>query len=138
MFDALLLLSFGGPEGPEQVRPFLENVTRGRNVPPERLDDVAQHDADALIQIDMSEYNGTAGSMIIVNAKDDFRVARVKVSIHSSTGVLVEEGDAILDPIKRSLWNYTVTQNNPVLSGSVISAIATDLPGNNASLAVTK
>lgn len=42
-FDALLLLSFGGPEGPEQVRPFLENVTRGRGVPPERLDDVAQH-----------------------------------------------------------------------------------------------
>ena len=40
-FDAVLLLSFGGPEGPEQVRPFLENVTRGRNVPPERLDDVA-------------------------------------------------------------------------------------------------
>ena len=42
-FDALLLLSFGGPEGPEQVRPFLENVTRGRNIPPARLDDVAQH-----------------------------------------------------------------------------------------------
>jgi ferrochelatase len=42
-FDAVLLLSFGGPERPEQVRPFLENVTRGRNVPPERLDDVAEH-----------------------------------------------------------------------------------------------
>lgn len=42
-FDALLLLSFGGPEGPEQVRPFLENVTRGRDVPPERLDEVAEH-----------------------------------------------------------------------------------------------
>jgi len=42
-FDAILLLSFGGPEGPEQVRPFLENVTRGRNVPPERLDAVAEH-----------------------------------------------------------------------------------------------
>ena len=42
-FDAVLLLSFGGPEGPEQVRPFLENVTRGKNVPPERLDDVAEH-----------------------------------------------------------------------------------------------
>ena len=41
--DAILLLSFGGPEGPEQVRPFLENVTRGRNIPPERLDDVAEH-----------------------------------------------------------------------------------------------
>ncbi len=42
-FDAVLLLSFGGPEGPEQVRPFLENVTRGRKVPPKRLDEVAEH-----------------------------------------------------------------------------------------------
>src|ERR1700683_915993 len=42
-FDAILLLSFGEPEGPEQVRPFLENVTRGRNVPPERFDAVAGH-----------------------------------------------------------------------------------------------
>jgi len=41
--DALLLLSFGGPEGPRDVRPFLENVTRGRAVPPERLDAVAEH-----------------------------------------------------------------------------------------------
>ncbi len=41
--DALLLLSFGGPEGPQDVRPFLENVTRGRAVPPERLDAVAEH-----------------------------------------------------------------------------------------------
>ena len=41
--DALLLLSFGGPEGPQDVRPFLENVTRGRAVPPERLDAVAGH-----------------------------------------------------------------------------------------------
>jgi len=42
-YDALLLLSFGGPEGVDDVRPFLENVTRGRAVPPERLDDVAEH-----------------------------------------------------------------------------------------------
>ena len=41
--DAVLLLSFGGPEGPDEVRPFLENVTRGRGVPPERLDDVEHH-----------------------------------------------------------------------------------------------
>lgn len=41
--DALLLLSFGGPEGPGDVMPFLENVTRGRGVPPERLAEVAQH-----------------------------------------------------------------------------------------------
>jgi len=41
--DALLWLSFGGPEQPKDVRPFLANVTRGRGVPPERLDEVARH-----------------------------------------------------------------------------------------------
>jgi len=41
--DALLVLSFGGPEGPDDVMPFLENVTRGRGIPRERLEDVAQH-----------------------------------------------------------------------------------------------
>jgi ferrochelatase len=42
-FDAFLLVSFGGPEGPDDVMPFLQNVTRGRDVPPERLAEVAEH-----------------------------------------------------------------------------------------------
>lgn len=42
-FDAVLLLSFGGPEAPDQVMPFLENVTRGRGIPRERLAAVAEH-----------------------------------------------------------------------------------------------
>jgi ferrochelatase len=42
-YDAFLLLSFGGPEGPADVLPFLENVTRGRGVPRERLAEVAEH-----------------------------------------------------------------------------------------------
>jgi protoporphyrin/coproporphyrin ferrochelatase len=42
-FDAFLLLSFGGPEGPDDVLPFLRAVTRGRNVPDERLAAVAEH-----------------------------------------------------------------------------------------------
>ena len=41
--EALLVLSFGGPEGHDDVMPFLENVTRGRGIPPERLDEVAEH-----------------------------------------------------------------------------------------------
>lgn len=41
--DALVLLSFGGPDGPEDVMPFLENVTRGRGIPRERLEHVAEH-----------------------------------------------------------------------------------------------
>jgi len=43
MYDAILLVSFGGPERPEDVLPFLENVTRGRGVPRERLLEVAEH-----------------------------------------------------------------------------------------------
>jgi protoporphyrin/coproporphyrin ferrochelatase len=42
-YDALLLVSFGGPEGPDEVMPFLENVLRGRNVPRERMLEVAHH-----------------------------------------------------------------------------------------------
>jgi ferrochelatase len=42
-YDALLLVSFGGPEGMEEVLPFLENVLRGRHVPPERMQQVAHH-----------------------------------------------------------------------------------------------
>src|SRR3712207_4192407 len=42
-YDALLVLSFGGPEGIDEVLPFLENVLRGRNVPVERMREVAHH-----------------------------------------------------------------------------------------------
>lgn len=41
--DTVLLASFGGPEGPDEVMPFLERVTAGRQVPAERLEAVAQH-----------------------------------------------------------------------------------------------
>src|SRR4029079_3178400 len=42
-FDAVLLISFGGPQGLDDIRPFLANVLRGRNVPPARVDAVAHH-----------------------------------------------------------------------------------------------
>jgi ferrochelatase len=43
MYDSILVVSFGGPEKMEDVLPFLENVTRGRGIPPERLLEVAEH-----------------------------------------------------------------------------------------------
>jgi ferrochelatase len=42
-FDAVLMVAFGGPEGPEDIYPFLANVLRGRRVPQERVDAVASH-----------------------------------------------------------------------------------------------
>jgi ferrochelatase len=42
-YQAVVVVSFGGPEGPGDISPFLEHVTRGRRVPPERLAEVAGH-----------------------------------------------------------------------------------------------
>jgi ferrochelatase len=42
-FDAVLLISFGGPQGLADIRPFLANVLRGRHVPPSRIEEVAHH-----------------------------------------------------------------------------------------------
>ena len=42
-YDALLLFSFGGPDGPDDVLPFLRNVTAGKGIPDERLAVVAEH-----------------------------------------------------------------------------------------------
>ncbi|HEY3065583.1 MAG TPA: ferrochelatase [Methylomirabilota bacterium] len=43
MIDSVLLIAFGGPTAPDEVRPFLEVVARGRRIPPARLDEVAEH-----------------------------------------------------------------------------------------------
>ena len=42
-FDAVLLVSFGGPQGPDDIHPFLANVLRGRRIPPQRIEEVAHH-----------------------------------------------------------------------------------------------
>ncbi len=42
-FDAVLIIAFGGPEKPDDIRPFLANVLRGRRIPPERVEEVAHH-----------------------------------------------------------------------------------------------
>jgi ferrochelatase len=42
-YDAILLIAFGGPTTPEEIRPFLARVTKGISIPPERLEEVAHH-----------------------------------------------------------------------------------------------
>ena len=42
-YDALLICSFGGPNGTDDVLPFLRNVTRGKNIPEDRLVTVGEH-----------------------------------------------------------------------------------------------
>ena len=87
--------------------------------------------------INTEKYNGAPGSTITVSAKDDFRVVSVTVSIHTADGVLVEEGEAVLNPLHRHKWTYTAKQSIASLAGSKIRAIARDLPDNEGVLQIT-
>lgn len=87
--------------------------------------------------MDAADYKGIPGSTIVIQAKDDFRVSEVKLRIQTTAGLLVEEGNAILNPVNRNQWIYTATQNNATPAGSVITAYALDLPGNKGSLEIT-
>jgi hypothetical protein len=93
--------------------------------------------APVVKSIDVGKYTGVPASTIVISAKDDFRVAEVIVSIRTAAGLLVEEGNAILNPVKRDTWIYTATQNNTALAGSMILVTARDLPGNAGVLEAT-
>jgi hypothetical protein len=85
--------------------------------------------------ISTSAYDGTVGSKISVRAVDDFRVASVKVEIHAANGTLLEKGNA--EPNSNGIdWIYTATQVNSLRTGSKVTAIATDVPGNEGALEV--
>lgn len=85
----------------------------------------------------LSRYTGIPGSEIAVAAtKKNTKVTEVIVSIFSPAGVLIEEGKALLDKRRLKRWYYATTQNNPVLPGTKITAVAKDLPGNEAKMEV--
>ncbi len=77
-YDAFLLVSFGGPEGPDDVMPFLRNVTRGRGIPPQRLAAVAEH-YDAVGGV--SPINQQCRDLIAAIGKD-FATAGVDLPIY--------------------------------------------------------
>lgn len=77
-FDALLLLSFGGPEKPEDVIPFLENVLRGKNVPRERMMAVAEHYYHFGGKSPINEQN----RQLIAALKAEFAASGVKLPVY--------------------------------------------------------
>jgi ferrochelatase len=79
-YDAFLLVSFGGPERREDVLPFLENVLRGRNVPRERMLEVAEH-----------YYH--FGGVSPINAQNRALLAALKDEFAAAGGFAVDEHD---------------------------------------------
>ena len=92
--------------------------------------------APEITKIDTSAYHGAVGDSITVRATDDFKVTGVSVSIHNAAGDLLEQGAAVVQANTID-WLYKATVANAAIAGSKITAVATDLPGNNTSLDAT-
>jgi hypothetical protein len=91
--------------------------------------------APVISKIITDNYHGAVGNTLLVDASDDFKVTGVVVSIHNAAGDLIETGNAVIQ--ENEDWLYTATQVNAALAGSKITAVASDLPGNNTSFTVT-
>jgi hypothetical protein len=74
-------------------------------------------------------YRGSVGDIIVVIARDDFKVAAVTVSIYSAVGELIETGAAVANRDGLS-WQYVCTKQYTATAGCKMIAAATDLSGN--------
>ena len=75
-------------------------------------------------------YRGAVGDVVTVKATDDFMVTRVFVEILGPGDVVIESGDASLDPTRVNQWVYKATVANATLAGTKLRATAYDRPGN--------
>jgi hypothetical protein len=135
LFGSASLYAQGAMSSPELKKMYQKKATDGKTAFNIAFRDFIK--APVVKRIDAGNYNGTPGSTIAIVAKDDFRVTGVKVSIRTADGALIEEGEAILNPIDRNKWVYTAVQTNTSPPGSVITATAFDLPGNKGTLELT-
>lgn len=85
-------------------------------------------------EIKVAEYNGAIGDSIVIDATDDFKVTRVRVTISDPDGTKVEQGFAVQDAKVPERWVYTTTEANPSAKGSTISVTAFDTPQNETTL----
>jgi len=83
-----------------------------------------------IVSVDLGQLANQVGSKITALVTDNFRVEKVKVKIEKSNGVLLEEGDAVLQPDGLN-WQYTTTTANGNTAGNKVSIIASDLPGHS-------
>lgn len=91
--------------------------------------------APEITGINTALYTGEIGSKITVRAIDDFKVAGVRVKITNADGVVIEQGDAVLQGNGLD-WVYTASVLNDLVQGSRIEARAVDLPANETVMVV--
>jgi hypothetical protein len=121
-------------KNPEKKALYQQAVTGGQ-----RAYNVAIMDAlhaPVVENIDIKNYLGRQGDVIRIDAKDDFKVESVFVTISNESGEIIEQGNAVKQ--KEELeWSYVAINENPTLAGSKIEVVAKDLPGNSGSKTVS-
>ena len=117
---------------PEMKAMYQAVVTGGQRAFNIAMIDALQ--APVVESIQAEGYHGQKSEPIIIYAKDNFKVAAVLVSVYNKTGSLVEKGNAVLQENEEMNWLYICNEENTEYNGSKITAVATDLPGNMASL----
>jgi hypothetical protein len=90
--------------------------------------------SDALLppklgKFNTEKYQGRPNDSFTVEAKDDFMVISITITIHNATGELIEQGNAVME-LNEIDWLYVATADNENFRGSIITATAMDLPGN--------
>jgi len=88
------------------------------------------HSFPEVRRIVTAKYKGLVGDVITIKAKDVFTLDSVKVEIRSAANVLLEEGQAVAVGGTSKGWIYTATVANPAVTGTRVTVIATDMPGN--------
>lgn len=121
-------------EDPVTKAAYLAKAKRGLSAYNVAFSDA--YNAPKVKSIITQAYQGQIGNVIVVQAKDDFKVASVQVAIYTMDNELVEQGAAVPDAKGKS-WIYTATEDHIALEGSVIKATAKDIPGNEGSKTVT-
>ena len=135
LFSAAAMFAQGVTADPDLKVEYEKKVTSGTTAYNVAFRDYLK--SPKVLSINPEFYDGSAGSIITVVAKDDFRVARVVVKIRTAAGVVLETGDATLNPIKREKWQYVASQANATLTGTKIEATAYDIPENKGVLEIT-
>lgn len=85
--------------------------------------------APVLDEVDLSEYSGAAGDPIVIRAYDDFKVARLLVTVSDSEGQEIESWQAVETPPASGRWVYTASENAAQGITVRIAVTASDQPG---------
>ena len=121
-------------KNPERAAAYESTLKPRQNVYSRALQDFIT--PPRVLGIHFREYHGQPGNPVLITATDDFKVKDLYVEIYSSEGRLLEKGKAGAIP-ESTQWLYTAIKVNNQVAGTVIKAIAVDIPGNEGSLEIT-